>query len=227
MKQIHLPRRTILGGGLAALLVGGLLFGTTHASSSTAGPAASPTPQEQRGQRFERFLSALANNLHIDASTLRSALVKTEQDLVDEAVQQGRLNADQAARIKEGIAQRGGRLGIRGPLTERKPLHQAKRQGWLQGAATALGITPAELRQRLHAGTSLNQLAQELGKDPAAVKQAILQRIEARVDDAVKQGRLSAQRAQALKQRLPERLDRLMDRTFGSGREGRRTSASP
>lgn len=218
-------KQRLIGGGVAAVLAGGLLLGSAHAQPTPTIPAASPTPQEQHGQRLARFVGALASNLHVDESTLRAALVKTEQDLIDEAVQQGRLSADRAARLKERVAQHGGRgLGL---LAERRPLHQAKRHGWLQGAATALGLTPAELRQRLHTGTSLNQLAQQLGKDPAAVKQAMQQSITERLQKAVERGRLSQQRAQALEQRLDERLDRLMSRTFGGGRAGQRAGAAP
>ena len=83
------------------------------------------------------------------------------------------------------------------------------------GAAVAsyLGLTPAQLRARLGAGTSLAQIATAQGKTAAGLKSAILAAVTTRLDKAVAGGRLSATQEKALLDRLSAHLDELINRT--------------
>src|SRR5437588_427995 len=57
----------------------------------------------------------------------------------------------------------------------------------VDAAASALGISPNELTQTLRSGQSLDDLATQKGKDPAAVRaavrDAVRQHLQAKVDD--------------------------------------------
>ena len=77
-------------------------------------------------------------------------------------------------------------------------------------------LTPEQLRTQLR-GASLTALAQQVNKDPAAVRQAMLGALQAQVDQATANGRLTPERAEQLKTRMAARIDTLMTRVFPGG----------
>jgi hypothetical protein len=87
-------------------------------------------------------------------------------------------------------------------------------------AGQALGLGPAELRDRLRQGKTLTQVAQELGKDPAAVQGALQAALQARLDQAVAAGRVPAERVDAMKARLGQMAERLMNAPLRGQRGG-------
>jgi|1186.fasta_scaffold30554_2 hypothetical protein len=66
------------------------------------------------------------------------------------------------------------------------------RAGFLDAAATYLGVTQAELRTAHQNGTTLAQLAEQKGKTVAGLKAAILAGAKADLDKAVAAGRITA-----------------------------------
>lgn len=231
LKSTPIRRRTV-AGGLAALVVGGALFGTALAQSGQPDQLAQTAPAQgqgrrsERDQRFETYLNKLASRLGTDAQTLRRAMIGAQQDLVDEAVAAGRLTAEQGARLKQHIEQSGGRPGLHGPRGGKpaKPGRAGQhgaRAAIFTAAQQALGLSAEQLRAELGQGKSLNQIAQQQGKDPAQVKQQLVNALSARLDEAVAAGSVPADRAAQVKQRLAQHVDRLMSRTFGSGERGR------
>ena len=244
-------RRAAIGGFGAVLLAGGL-YGAAQALPGHAAPAvqSQPAPSQlpprgqgqadpaQRAQRSETFMNRLAANLGTTPDALREALVKTEQELVDAAVAQGRLTAEQGQRLKERIELRGGRgalfgpggrPGVRGPGRPGPARAGAvgfQRATILSAAEQALGLSPEELTLRLQQGRTLTQIAQELGKDPAAVQRDLQAALEARLEQAQSEGRLTAEQVANAKARLPQLVERLMNAQRGPGRPGPR-SATP
>jgi hypothetical protein len=73
---------------------------------------------------------------------------------------------------------------------------------YLEGVARALDITVNELRTQLRAGKSVADLAQEKGVSAEQVKSSVLAVAGAALDQAVANGRLTAERAAAAKQAL-------------------------
>jgi hypothetical protein len=61
--------------------------------------------------------------------------------------------------------------------------------------AKALGISEADLRTAIESGKSLADIAKANGKDPAAIAKVIQDAITARIDQAVKDGKLTADQA--------------------------------
>ena len=79
----------------------------------------------------------------------------------------------------------------------------------MNAAAQAIGITPEQLRQELP-GKSLTDVARAHNVDPARVATALKNEANTRIDQAVTNGRLTAEQATQAKQRASEEIDRLM-----------------
>ena len=80
--------------------------------------------------------------------------------------------------------------------------------------ASYLGLTAAQLRQQLAAGKTLAQIAVAQGKTVAGLEQAIYADLQAHLDRAVDNGRLTKAQEQTLLARLKSRLDDLLDHAF-------------
>jgi hypothetical protein len=209
-------RRHVVIGGLAATLMVGTLVGTVLARPGSADQDKSSRPNWAASHGpglFDAFVDKLASRLHLDAKTVREAIVEAKKDMVDEAVKAGRLTPEQGTRIKEHIEKGGGR----GPWPHDGPGLQGHVRSLFTAAAEALDLKPEELMARLREGKSMNQIAGDLGKNPAAVKQKLITALEQRLDEAVQLGHMTADRASAMKARLSEHVEALMNRTFGSG----------
>jgi DNA-binding transcriptional regulator YdaS (Cro superfamily) len=167
-------------------------------AAAQAQPATTPTGQQTA---YQRFIDALAKRLNITRDQLNQAI--------------------SGARTDVGLSANGGFPG-RGP--------RGFAFGWgleLNTLAQALGITPDQLRQELP-GKSLTQLAQAHSKNPTDVANAMKNALHQRIDQAVANGRLTADQGNQAKQRGDQRIDQEMTRVFpergqgrGPGRDGR------
>ena len=87
--------------------------------------------------------------------------------------------------------------------------------------AKALGSTPDDVKAGLKAGTSIAEQAKAAGVDRQVVDDALTQHLTARIDAAVKDGKLTAEQATKAKARLDKAVDRIIDADpsqFGHGR---------
>jgi hypothetical protein len=83
--------------------------------------------------------------------------------------------------------------------------------------ADTIGIERSALRDALKSGQSIAEVAQAHGVDPQAVIDAALAAIDGRVDQAVANGRISAERGEAVKAKAAERASTFVNRHFGQG----------
>jgi hypothetical protein len=251
-------KRTIATAGaslaLAATLVG---VGLTTASDAVfAAPAAptierflqnNPAPKpgqpgqpgrgdrgpssEQRGQMHQAYQGALAGRLGITTDQLTAAMKQARIDVINQAVQAGKLTREQADRMIQAI-QSGQQPGTR-PRGQGQPGQpgqpgQGQRgpggPGDMRGGAqlaTILGITPEQLRTEFQAGKSIAQIAQEKGISRDTLKQKILDARKAELDAAVQAGRLTAAQRDQIMARMTANIDRMLDMTPGQrGRTG-------
>jgi hypothetical protein len=157
----------------------------------------------------------------VSTDQLTEALKGAAQDRVDAAVKAGRLTQDQADKLKQRIAQANGLPLIGGPRLG--PGVLGLRRGFggpafgpvgeLGAAAKYLGLTPRKLFSELRDGKSLADLASDQGKSVDGLKLALKAAETARLDAAVKAGRLTdAERAQ-IQSELDQRLDDLINGT--------------
>lgn len=119
-----------------------------------------------------------------------------------------------AATLQEELPRRGlGGHGGRGGIGA----------GGLDAAAEAIGVTKQELRSALRDGKSLARVAADEGVSKDALVTALVKAAQARLDEAVAEGRLTRARADERKADLEERITEAVDRVgFGRGPGGHR-----
>jgi predicted DNA-binding protein (UPF0251 family) len=206
----------IAAGVAAALAVagGGVAIGATGSLS----------PREES----QAVIDDAAAQLGVQPSALSDALEKALENRVDEAVEAGRLTEEQGAALKErirsgdtplifgGFGHRGFGFGHFGHF------------GNLDTAATYLGLTEVQLRERLANGDTLAEIAKAESKSVDGLVQALVKAARERIDDAVADGRLTQAHANELRANLEERITDLVngalpakrfgfDREFGPG----------
>lgn len=90
--QTNRRRRILIGVVSGVLIVGGVSVGIALA----ADPPAAPTPVGDRQSHVAR----LAKNLGVDEQKLTDAMAWTHDEMLDEAVQSGRLTKEQAEQMR-------------------------------------------------------------------------------------------------------------------------------
>ena len=81
-----------------------------------------------------------------------------------------------------------------------------------------LGVERGALREGMRNGQSIAEFATSLGQDPQVVADALLGAVNTRVDRAVADGRMTAERGEEITANAPARIDALMHRHVGAGR---------
>ena len=172
-----------------------------------------------------------AAELGIQPSALAEALASAFENRVDEAVEDGRLTAEQGARLKErieagelplfgGPGLRGFGQGLGRGLD--KGLGRALgHAGKLDAAAAYLDLSEEELRERLRSGQTLAGIAEDEGKAVSGLVDALVESASARIEEAVADGRLTEERAAELEAELEARVTDLVNgelRPVGFGR---------
>jgi hypothetical protein len=191
MKQL-----IVIGAAVAILAIGG--------GAAVAGGGL--------GDDQDAFLNDVAKRLNVTPAALSAALKGARDDRIDAAVAAGTITKEQGEALKQRSAQGGlpffgggrphGGFGHHGPAS-------------LAAAATYLGLTPAELRTQLESGKTLAQVAKAEGKTVDGLEKALTADAKAKLDAAVKAGKLTQAQADALLKRLTDRLDDLVNGTAG------------
>lgn len=184
-------RKVLLAVVTLALL--GVFAGAALAQASTAqnrfdanGPAF-----------FQTFLDRFASILGVDKDRIVAAAKEAGKQTVDEAVQQGKITAEQAERIKARIDE-----GQFFPC----PFPGRKAPGFggphLDALAQALGMTTEELKAQLEQGKKISDIAREKGLTEEQLRQKLVEaRIQA-IRQAVEEGKISQDKADEMIQRL-------------------------
>lgn len=107
-------------------------------------------------------------------------------------------------------------------LAEAMPTRHGRHRGFIldmvEAVSEALGVEPAELRDRLAAGESIAEIAEAEGITLEAVTDAVVAAHRDRLDQAVADGRLTQEQADELAARFAERIDALVERGAEAGR---------
>ena len=185
--------------GAAAVLVGG---GTALAGQTADG--------DKRAARCEERLARIAERRGVSVAELRADIQARLTARIDAALAAGRITAEQAAKRKERVAA--------GAVCKRPGAARAKlaTRGLLKAAADFLGMTRAELREKLE-GTSLGALAEVEGKSETTLEAAMLAPAKARLAKAVEAGRITQAKADEALAKLATRVDRLVAKVFPAG----------
>lgn len=172
------------------------------------------------------FKKNFAAQLGIDEAKLDSSYSSAVNATVDQAVKDGKLTQAQADKIKE--AAKNGFKGFPGGKADgdKGAKGQGMRGEGLDAAAKAIGITSDELKTQLQAGKSIAEVAQSKNVDIQKVKDAMLAEVKAKLDQAVKDGKLTQAQADtaytAAKQRIDNAVNAKHDGTQQPGGRGGR-----
>jgi hypothetical protein len=208
----RLKRRVAVGvAGLAVAAGGGIAYAATQT-----------TPEKER----KAFLDDAAKRLNTTPGKLEAALAAAAKARIDAAVADGRLTKAQGDEIKPRIDQGGGLpfLGRGGPGFDHHGPGGHRHGGpfgGLDAAAKYLGLTEAKLFAQLRAGKSLADVAKAQNKSVDGLKSALTDEAKARLDQAVKDKRLTQAEADRIQKELAARIDDVVNGKGGKGGPGR------
>jgi hypothetical protein len=212
-------RRKLAAGVAGAVVLAG--SGGAYAATQKGTAAKPPDPAAEQ----KAFLDDLAGRLHVTPDELDAAIKGAATDQIDAAVKAGRLSQDQADRLKQRIQQAPNGLPLRGlfgpgpgggpHLRFRGP--GPAMFGGLGAAAKYLGLTDRQLFSGLRSGKSLADLAKAQNKSVDGLRAALKADETARLDQAVKAGRLTTDQRAKIEADLDQRLDDLINGTPPAG----------
>jgi hypothetical protein len=213
------PKRKLAIGASGLIALAGA--GGAYAATQTTSPARPDPAAEQKA-----FLDDLAGRLHVSRDQLDSAIKGAATDRIDAAVSAGRLTKQQADELKQRIEQAKGLpllgpgLGHLGPMPGGPGPRGRRLPGpgfgfglGIDGAAKYLGMTDRQLFDAFRGGKSLAQVTKDKGKSVEGLKAAIKSAETARLDQAVKEGRLTDAHRTRILSGLDQRLDDLINLT--------------
>lgn len=208
----RVKRRIVIAA--VALGVAGL-GGTALATSSSGGTS---------------FFDDVARRLGVSPAKLRSAVNGALADRLDRLVKQGELTRAQADAILEHAREgRGGfPWGGWAPFPRHEQFDEPDDFGFgrhgffpapmrdpLARAAKYLGMSPDDLMRDLRAGESPAAIAKAKGKSVSGLEAALIAPVKARLDAAVKAGRLTTSQEQHVLDMVTRGTDAFVTRGFG------------
>jgi hypothetical protein len=210
----------VAGGAvaMAAVLGGG---------AAIAADRLSPTEES------DAIVADVAKQLGLDTAKVESAIEQALENRVDAAVKAGRLTEAQGEELKERIASGDLPLVGVGPVLGfgHGPGHHMGVHlfGGLDAAADYLGVSEIELRERLHDGSSLAEIAKAEGKSVDGLVDSLVRSAKADLADAVEAGKLTDAQRDELEANLSDRIRSLVEHEPGAfrGPHGLRTFGGP
>jgi transposase-like protein len=172
-----------------------------------------------QGVRDGKSVAEIAKDHGVEAKAVEDALVAAGTKRVDTAVTNGRIDADRAATIKDQLPSRAEKLvetPLKGKLRRvaaRVKIRRHARRAGFKIAAETIGVPAKDLLTAVKGGSSIATVAQRHGVAAQAVVDAVVNAANAKLDAAVAAGKLDADRAATIKERLPERVTNAVNRT--------------
>lgn len=210
MKKIWRPAAVVAGVALAATAALGIAGVAGAQEPTPTGDA----PGVEQGAPRGNFLERVAEKLGISVDQLKEAIQSAALDAVNEAEANGQITAEQANKARERIESG---QGIRGFFERRHDRREHRRdlvrKGIVESAAESMGMTFDELKAELQAGDSIADVAAEQGVSLDTVKSAITTDAEAKLGEAVANGRITQERADELLAKLSEHLDDILNKS--------------
>jgi len=176
---------------LAALALVGLFTGVAFAQNATV----SNRPDGNAPAFFETFLEKFASILGVDEDKVVAAAKEAGKQVVDEAVEQGKITAEQAEKIKSKIDE--GRF-FPCPF----PRHRGAGGPRLDAVAQVLGMTADELKAELEQGKKISDIAKEKGLTEEQLHQKVIEAKIQAIRQAVEEGKIPQDRADEIIKRL-------------------------
>ena len=197
-----------------AILLAGIAGATGYASAQEPGATPDAAKHQKRAERRDNFLSHVAANLGITLDQLKQSFKSAATDAVDEALANGKITQEQADKAKANI-ESGKPPGLRkllggGQHGGRSARLERLRDGIVKATATALNMTPEDLKAQLKSGKSIADVA---GGNIAAVKTQILGDAKTKLDAAVAANKLTQEKADKALAALTNNLDKILNKS--------------
>ncbi len=211
----------VAGGVLAALVVG--IVAVAGAGAQEATPEGGAAAVE--GDRpADHYLELLADNLGVTVEELEGALSQSHLDLINEKIADGTITEEEAAEIIERIESGEGRLF--------PPFGGGQHGGHhykfhrlvgmiVTNSAEVLDMELEVLKEELHAGNSLADVATAQGVDVEQFKVELLRAIATDLDEKVADGAITQEQAEDIIAKITESIDRIVEKVPGEGEDGR------
>jgi hypothetical protein len=181
----------------------GVNFGFRSAAPSAASAETAAFEQSATASNAcTAFMKHLAVNIGKSQAEINAAFQKSISDTLADEVKSGQITQAQADAIKKKLAGQtpctiGGNLTPHGSGKERATI-AAYMQQYETAAASALGITPAQLKTDLAAGQSLSQIAAAQKVSEADFRSKLITNLQPALDAAVTNKQLTAAQEQAI-----------------------------
>lgn len=150
---------------------------------------------------YQNFVSKLAANLGVDQDKITAAIDATKKQMLNEAVQQGKLTQEQADKIASSKGFGFGMFGFR----HNKEHHF--RGPKLDNAANVLGMTVDQLKTELQSGKKMKQIITEHGMTMDQFRQKMLELRKEAISKAVADGKLTQDQANKIIQRMEQHFN--------------------
>jgi hypothetical protein len=206
LKRFATKRTLVAGAVVLAVCVG--------AGAAIAATKDVFDPKEEQ----EAFQAAVAEKLGVTTAELEDAYKEAALERLDAAVAAGRLTEEQADEIRERI-ESGDFLG---PLAFGfgpgfgLDVHVEGGPGAgvsMESAADYLGVTEAQLHERLRDGQTLAEIAKAEGKSVEGLKQALLAPAKDKLDNAVQKGEITSAQRDEILEKLESGINDLVNGT--------------
>lgn len=221
---MHKLRRIALATGALAAFAGVVGTGVVLAQDNSG------TPTATTQSRVDTYIAKLASNLGISEQALRDALKQTGLDMVAQAVTDGKITQAEADAITAKInSGEGNFFGFgMGPGGHGKHGGGGPGMGMSDEAvATFLGIDHETLHEELSSGQTLARVAEAHGKSRDELRAYLIEQNSTKLDEAVANGRITAEQAATAKEAFASKVDGMIDSTMPMKGEGGHRGGMP
>ncbi len=218
---ISAKRRLVAGAtGLAVLAGAGGAYAATQSTTPTKPKLAIARVDGAAEQKA--FLDDVAKRLNVSRDQLDAAVKGAAEARIDAAVAAGKLTKEQGEAAKKRLAAGAPPMFGPGPIFGGGPRggHPDKIRGigfGLREAATYLGLTVEQLHAQLRDGKSLADVAKAQNKSVDGLKAALKSQLTAKLDQAVKDKRLTEAQKTKMLADIDARLDEIVNNTRPPG----------
>lgn len=152
-----------------------------------------------------KSLEDIAKEKGISKEELKAGLKAKFQAKLDEAVKKGEVTEDKRNRIMQRF-----NAHLDQMVTQRDWAKRAMqfREFWLGAAAQVLNMDKMALKKELKSGKSLEDVAKEKGMSKDQLKNGLLAIQKKKLDELVKQGKMTAEKENKILAHTSERLDK-------------------
>lgn len=160
-----------------------------------------------------KTLAQIAAAKGMDAKTLTEKLQTAFNDRIDKAVANGKLTADKAVTMKAKTAAKAASAinkswtGHKGEAGEGRVFKNVRQQ-----IPALLGMDATQLKEQLEKGKTLAQIAQDKGIAKDKLVSNVKSIMKANLDQAVKDKKVTAEKATQIESKLPQMIERMVTR---------------